>query len=234
MQFDKIMDLIESGKNDGATLECGGSAWGQRGLFIQPTVFSNVTDHMRIAKEEVNTSGDKREAGSTSDKLVMIAPFHLLMLRSLAQCSRSCVSEAYRKSSRGPTPHTTAWQQGCLLTTWIKPWRSHLPCRQGWSGKTFKRAFWQCSNSKLMKHNHSWSQVINITLHCNNLSPCQGELLQRNERSVSVWWLQDVREWKRTVSVSVQYSWDSMQYYHYSCTSALVWPVYWEYFCVTL
>lgn len=52
-QFDKIMELIESGKNEGATLECGGSAWGQQGLFIQPTVFSNVTDDMRIAKEEV-------------------------------------------------------------------------------------------------------------------------------------------------------------------------------------
>uniref|UniRef100_A0A8D3CX10 aldehyde dehydrogenase (NAD(+)) n=1 Tax=Scophthalmus maximus TaxID=52904 RepID=A0A8D3CX10_SCOMX len=52
-QFDKIMELIESGKTEGATLECGGSAWGQQGLFIQPTVFSNVTDDMRIAKEEV-------------------------------------------------------------------------------------------------------------------------------------------------------------------------------------
>ena len=52
-QFDKIMELIESGKREGATLECGGSAWGQQGLFIQPTVFSNVTDDMRIAKEEV-------------------------------------------------------------------------------------------------------------------------------------------------------------------------------------
>lgn len=47
------MELIESGKKEGATLECGGSAWGQQGLFIQPTVFSNVTDDMRIAKEEV-------------------------------------------------------------------------------------------------------------------------------------------------------------------------------------
>lgn len=47
------MELIESGKREGATLECGGSAWGQQGLFIQPTVFSNVTDDMRIAKEEV-------------------------------------------------------------------------------------------------------------------------------------------------------------------------------------
>ena len=53
-QFDKIMDLIESGKKEGARLECGGSAWGQQGLFIQPTIFSGVKDHMRIAKEEVN------------------------------------------------------------------------------------------------------------------------------------------------------------------------------------
>ncbi|XP_030593038.1 retinal dehydrogenase 1 [Archocentrus centrarchus] len=52
-QFDKIMELIESGKREGATLECGGSPWGQQGLFIQPTVFSNVRDHMRIAKEEI-------------------------------------------------------------------------------------------------------------------------------------------------------------------------------------
>uniref|UniRef100_A0A668T4Z0 aldehyde dehydrogenase (NAD(+)) n=3 Tax=Oreochromis TaxID=8139 RepID=A0A668T4Z0_OREAU len=52
-QFDKIMELIESGKREGATLECGGSPGGQQGLFIQPTVFSNVRDHMRIAKEEI-------------------------------------------------------------------------------------------------------------------------------------------------------------------------------------
>lgn len=63
------MDLIESGKNDGAKLECGGSAWGQQGLFIQPTVFSNVTDDMRIAKEEVIPCGDTNKAGSTRDKL---------------------------------------------------------------------------------------------------------------------------------------------------------------------
>ncbi|CAK6950268.1 aldehyde dehydrogenase 1A1-like isoform X1 [Scomber scombrus] len=52
-QFDKILELIESGKSEGARLECGGSACGQQGLFIQPTVFSNVTDDMRIAKEEI-------------------------------------------------------------------------------------------------------------------------------------------------------------------------------------
>ncbi|KAL4623167.1 retinal dehydrogenase 1-like [Arapaima gigas] len=52
-QFDKILELIESGRREGAKLECGGGAWGQNGYFIQPTVFSDVTDDMRIAKEEI-------------------------------------------------------------------------------------------------------------------------------------------------------------------------------------
>ena len=47
------MDLIESGKKEGAKLECGGGRHGDKGYFIQPTVFSDVKDDMRIAKEEV-------------------------------------------------------------------------------------------------------------------------------------------------------------------------------------
>ena len=52
-QYDKILDLIESGKQEGAKLECGGKAIGNKGYFIEPTVFSSVTDEMRIAKEEI-------------------------------------------------------------------------------------------------------------------------------------------------------------------------------------
>ncbi|XP_043916765.1 retinal dehydrogenase 1 [Protopterus annectens] len=52
-QYEKILELIESGKKEGAKLECGGASWGDKGFFIQPTVFSNVTDEMRIAKEEI-------------------------------------------------------------------------------------------------------------------------------------------------------------------------------------
>ncbi|KAM9318936.1 retinaldehyde dehydrogenase 3 isoform 3-T3 [Pholidichthys leucotaenia] len=52
-QFDKIMDLIETGKKEGAKLECGGEAVGEKSLFIQPTIFSGVKDHMAIAKEEI-------------------------------------------------------------------------------------------------------------------------------------------------------------------------------------
>jgi len=52
-QFTKILDLIDSGKKDGATLECGGNRVGDKGYFIEPTVFSNVQDNHRIAQEEI-------------------------------------------------------------------------------------------------------------------------------------------------------------------------------------
>ena len=52
-QTDRILTLIESGKKEGAKLECGGSRIPRKGYYIEPTVFSNVTDDMRIAKEEV-------------------------------------------------------------------------------------------------------------------------------------------------------------------------------------
>uniref|UniRef100_A0A8K9UW33 Aldehyde dehydrogenase 1 family, member A3 n=1 Tax=Oncorhynchus mykiss TaxID=8022 RepID=A0A8K9UW33_ONCMY len=52
-QFDKILELIDSGKKEGAKLECGGVAMEDTGLYIQPAVFSHVKDHMRIAKEEI-------------------------------------------------------------------------------------------------------------------------------------------------------------------------------------
>ncbi|VDP34517.1 unnamed protein product [Soboliphyme baturini] len=52
-QFTKILDLIESGKQEGARLMCGGAKMGDTGYFIEPTVFADVTDDMRIAREEI-------------------------------------------------------------------------------------------------------------------------------------------------------------------------------------
>jgi aldehyde dehydrogenase (NAD+) len=52
-QFDRVLGYIESGQRDGATLACGGDRVGDRGYFIQPTVFSDVRDEMQIAREEI-------------------------------------------------------------------------------------------------------------------------------------------------------------------------------------
>jgi aldehyde dehydrogenase (NAD+) len=52
-QMTKILHLIEAGKKEGAKLATGGARHGDRGYFIQPTVFVDVKDDMRIAKEEI-------------------------------------------------------------------------------------------------------------------------------------------------------------------------------------
>ncbi len=52
-QFDKVMSYIESGKQEGAQLLCGGGRVGDRGYFIEPTVFGNVRDEMKVAREEI-------------------------------------------------------------------------------------------------------------------------------------------------------------------------------------
>ncbi len=52
-QFDKVMGYIDSGRSEGAKLVCGGDRVGDRGYFIQPTVFADVQDEMKIAKEEI-------------------------------------------------------------------------------------------------------------------------------------------------------------------------------------
>jgi len=53
IQFDKILGYIEKGKQEGATLALGGNRLGDKGFFVQPTVFKDVTDEMTIAKEEI-------------------------------------------------------------------------------------------------------------------------------------------------------------------------------------
>jgi aldehyde dehydrogenase (NAD+) len=55
-QFDKIQGLIQKGIDEGATLVAGGTGRPEgldKGYFVKPTVFANVTNDMTIAKEEI-------------------------------------------------------------------------------------------------------------------------------------------------------------------------------------
>jgi aldehyde dehydrogenase (NAD+) len=51
--MDKILGYVESGKREGAKLLCGGGQVGERGYFVEPTVFVDVKDEMKIAQEEI-------------------------------------------------------------------------------------------------------------------------------------------------------------------------------------
>ncbi|TPX35972.1 hypothetical protein SmJEL517_g01816 [Synchytrium microbalum] len=53
VQFNRVLGYIEAGKKAGAKVVTGGGRQGDKGFFVQPTVFANVTDDMVIAKEEI-------------------------------------------------------------------------------------------------------------------------------------------------------------------------------------
>jgi len=56
-QMNKILNYIDIGKNEGATLIYGGERWTEgecsKGWFLTPTIFTDVKPEMRIAKEEI-------------------------------------------------------------------------------------------------------------------------------------------------------------------------------------
>jgi len=52
-QMNKILGYVDVGKQQGAKLLTGGARYGDRGYFVQPTVFGDVSDDMRICQEEI-------------------------------------------------------------------------------------------------------------------------------------------------------------------------------------
>ncbi|HEY4039720.1 MAG TPA: aldehyde dehydrogenase family protein [Burkholderiaceae bacterium] len=56
MQFDKVQDCIEKGIQEGARLVLGGPGRPEgceRGYYVRPTIFADVTNQMSIAREEI-------------------------------------------------------------------------------------------------------------------------------------------------------------------------------------
>ena len=52
-QFDTVYGYIQKGKQEGARCVAGGKRTSGKGYFIQPTIFTEVEDHMTIAREEI-------------------------------------------------------------------------------------------------------------------------------------------------------------------------------------
>ncbi len=52
-QYDKIMKYIDRGVSEGAECVTGGKRHGDKGYFVEPTMFTNVKDDMAIATDEI-------------------------------------------------------------------------------------------------------------------------------------------------------------------------------------
>jgi aldehyde dehydrogenase (NAD+) len=48
-----ILEYVDIGKGEGASLVTGGRRVGERGYFVEPTVFAHVEHEMRISQEEI-------------------------------------------------------------------------------------------------------------------------------------------------------------------------------------
>ncbi|MGN6461596.1 MAG: aldehyde dehydrogenase family protein, partial [Pseudolabrys sp.] len=52
-QMQRVLDYVDIGVKEGATLVTGGTRVGNRGYFVSPTVFADVGHDMRISQEEI-------------------------------------------------------------------------------------------------------------------------------------------------------------------------------------
>lgn len=52
-QLDKILHYVDLGQKEGAKLVTGGSRKGNKGYFVEPTIFDGVKDNMTIARDEI-------------------------------------------------------------------------------------------------------------------------------------------------------------------------------------
>jgi aldehyde dehydrogenase (NAD+) len=52
-QMKSVLDYVDIGRGEGASLVAGGKRSGERGYFVEPTVFANVEHEMRISQEEI-------------------------------------------------------------------------------------------------------------------------------------------------------------------------------------
>ncbi len=52
-QLDKILHYVDLGHKEGAKLLAGGNRHGDKGYFVEPTIFDNVQDDMSIARDEI-------------------------------------------------------------------------------------------------------------------------------------------------------------------------------------
>ena len=101
-QHDKIMGYIELGKKEGATLACGGKAPDDpllsKGFFVEPTVFTGVTQTMRIATEEI--FGPVLSVIKWSDEETMFEQVNAVEYGLTASIFTTSLANAHRAASR--------------------------------------------------------------------------------------------------------------------------------------
>ena len=99
-QFDRVMGFVDAAKGEGARLVTGGARPADpalaKGFYIEPTVFADVTQAMRIAREEV--FGPVLSVLKWSDESAMLADVNAVEYGLTASIWTNDLSTAYRSA----------------------------------------------------------------------------------------------------------------------------------------
>jgi betaine-aldehyde dehydrogenase len=101
-QLDKVLEYIAIARGEGATLRCGGGQPANpelaKGFFVEPTVFTDVTQDMRIASEEV--FGPVLSVLRWSDEEEMIRQVNAVEYGLTASIWTTSLANAHRAATR--------------------------------------------------------------------------------------------------------------------------------------
>ena len=106
-QFDRVMGYIDAGKQEGAKMLCGGKRVGDKGYFIEPTVFADVQGRDEDRPGGDLRAGDEHPASSRTSTRSSSAP---------TKRSTASPPPSGRETSARPTRLRTALRAG---TVWV-------------------------------------------------------------------------------------------------------------------
>ena len=72
-QLDRVLGYIAAGSDEGGDIVCGGTRRGETGYFVEPTVIANVTNQMRVTREEIFGPVLAAQAFESVDEVVAAA-----------------------------------------------------------------------------------------------------------------------------------------------------------------
>ncbi len=117
MQFDKVQKCIEIGIAEGARLAAGGPGRPDgftRGFFVRPTIFADVNNQMRIAREEIFGPVLSLLRFKALDEAIAIANDTPYGLAAYLQTNDMAKAHAVARRLRAGSVHINGASQGCV------------------------------------------------------------------------------------------------------------------------
>ena len=116
-QYEKILGYIETGKKEGATVLNGGNAIElNNGIFIEPTLFDNVTPEMTIAKEEIFGPVFSLMEASSDEEALAIANDTCYGLQASLYTSNLKKAHSYARALKAGTVSVNCFSEGDIST----------------------------------------------------------------------------------------------------------------------